>query len=131
MKNTLISIAAYLVANGAGLLLAILLVDGFRVAFTAFLFAVVLFCVVQAIATPLASKLSREHAPQLMGGISLVAIFFGLLITGAIISGMTIGGIANLLAATLLVWLGSLIAQVALKMMGFGTKTSGASKTQS
>ena len=121
MKNSLISIAAYLIANGVGLLIAVLLLDGFNVAFTAFIFAVLLFCMVQAVALPLVSKLSRDRAPQLMGGISLIAIFLGLLITGLIMSGVSTGGIANLLAATLIVWLGSLIAQFALKAMGFGT----------
>lgn len=120
MKKTLISVAAYLIANGAGLLLAIILIDGFSVAFTAFIVAVLIFCVVQAVANPLAAKVSQKYAPQLMGGIALVAIFFGLLITGVIVSGMTIGGVANLLAATLLVWLGSLLAQLVLKLTGFG-----------
>ena len=72
MKNTLVSIAAYLIANGVGLLLAILLIDGFSVAFTAFVFAVVLFCVIQAIASPIANKLSQNYAPQLVGGIALI-----------------------------------------------------------
>ena len=121
MKKTLVSVAAYLIANAAGLLLAILLIDGFSVAFTAFVVAVLIFCIAQAIANPIASKISKKYAPQMMGGIALVAIFFGLLITSVIVSGMTIGGIANLLAATLLVWLGSLIAQLGLKLAGFGT----------
>ena len=121
MKKTLVSAAAYLIANGAGLLLAALLIDGVTVGFTAFIVAVLIFCVVQAIALPLVSKISKKYAPQLLGGISLVAIFCGLLITGLIVSGLTIGGLANLLSATLLVWLGSLIAQFGLKMAGFGS----------
>ena len=43
-----------------------------------------------------------------MGGIALVTIFVGLLVTDMIMSSMEIGGISNWLAATLLVWLGSL-----------------------
>lgn len=120
MKKTFLSLAAYLIANAVGLLLAVLLLEGFSVAFTAFIVAVLIFCIVQAIAQPVASKFSQKYAPQLMGGIALVAIFFGLLITSVIVSGMTIGGIANLLAATLLVWLGSLLAQLGLKFAGFG-----------
>jgi hypothetical protein len=41
-------------------------------------------------------------------------IFLGLGITGVLVSGMTIGGISNWLAATLLVWLGSLAADILL-----------------
>lgn len=128
MKKTLVSVAAYLIANAVGLLLTIVLIDGFGVAFQAFVIAVLIFCVAQAIAHPLVSKMSKKYAPQLLGGISLVTIFFGLLITDAIVPGMTIGGIANLLAATLLVWLGSLIAQLGLKFAGFGAGTHLASK---
>ena len=122
MKKALVSVAAYLIANGVGLLLAILLIDGFSVAFRAFLVAVLLFSAVQAVAGPLVSKMSRDYAPQLLGGISLIVIFLGLLVTGLIVSGMTIGGLSNLLAATLLVWLGSLFAQFGLKAAGFGAK---------
>ncbi|MEL7014298.1 MAG: hypothetical protein AAFO72_13610 [Pseudomonadota bacterium] len=120
MKKTFVSLAAYLIANAVGLLVAVLLIDGFSVAVTAFIVAVLIFCLVQAIAQPVASKVSKTYAPQLMGGIALVAVFLGLLITSVIVSGMTIGGIANLLAATLLVWLGSLLAQLGLKFAGFG-----------
>jgi hypothetical protein len=119
MRNALLSAIAYLIANAVGLLLAILLLPGFSVGFLAFLVALLIFTVVQAIAGPLVVKLSRSYAPQLMGGISLVTIFVGLLITAVIVSGMTIGGISNLLAATLLVWLGSLAADIGLKVSGF------------
>jgi hypothetical protein len=122
MKRTLVSIAVYLAANGVGLLLAIVLIDGFSVAITAFLIAVILFTALQAIAGPIVAKLSSKYAPQLMGGISLVVIFLGLLMTGAILESMTTGGLGNLLIATLLVWIGSLAAQFGLNLAGFGTK---------
>lgn len=120
MRAVFSSVIAYLIANGAGLLLAILMIDGFSVAFMAFLVAVFSFCVVQALATPLATKVSRDYAPQLLGGISLICVFLGLLATDVFVPGTTIGGLTNLLAATLLVWLGSLIAQVVLKHFGYG-----------
>jgi hypothetical protein len=119
MRNALSSAITYLIANAVGLLLAILLLPGFSVGFLAFLVAVLIFTIVQAIAGPLVVRLSKSYAPQLMGGISLVTIFVGLLITAVIVSGMTIGGISNLLAATLLVWLGSLAADIGLKIAGF------------
>ena len=56
---------------------------------------------------------------QLMGGIALVTIFVGLFVTEIFIDGMQIGGIANWLAATLLVWLGSLIASILLPLYVF------------
>lgn len=57
--------------------------------------------------------------PALKGGIALVVTFVGLLITDMVTAGLTIGGISNLLAATLLVWLGALIASVVLPIYVF------------
>jgi hypothetical protein len=54
-----------------------------------------------------------------MGGIALVTIFVGLFVTDMIMDGMQIGGISNWLAATLLVWLGSLIASILLPLYVF------------
>jgi len=55
----------------------------------------------------------------MMGGIALVTIFVGLFVTDFVMDGMAIGGIANWLAATLLVWLGSLIASILLPLYVF------------
>ena len=123
MRKTLVSWAAYLAANTVGLMLATILLDGFRIGILAFLLAVVIFSVAQAILTPLLTRLSRAYAPQVMGGIALVTVFFGLLITDLIMADMAMGGLSNWLAATLLVWLGSLIAQILLPIYVFKEKT--------
>ncbi len=114
MRRSLLSAAAYLVGNGIGLLAAIVLLPGFSTGIVSFVVAVLIFSVVQALVGPLVRGASRKWAPQLMGGIALVVIFLGLGITGVLVSGMTIGGISNWLAATLLVWLGSLAADILL-----------------
>ena len=108
------SVAAYLIANAVGLLLASLLLDGFSIGPMAFLVAVLIFSAVQGVAGPIITKLSQKSFPQLMGGISLVTIFLGLWITSLLVDDMQIGGLANWLAATLIVWIGSLIAAVLL-----------------
>jgi uncharacterized membrane protein YvlD (DUF360 family) len=115
----LISTAAYLLANAIGLLLAVLLLPGFNIDPLSFVFAVAIFSLVQTILGPLITKLSIKNFPQLMGGIALVTIFVGLFITGLIMDGMEIGGISNWLAATLLVWLGSLSASILLPIYMF------------
>lgn len=115
----LVSVLAYLVANAVGLLLAIILLDGFRVGFAAFIVAVVIFCAVQAVAEPMLKKVSAKNAPQLMGGISLITIFLGIWITSLLVTDMEIGGLANWLAATLLIWIGSLIASFLLPVYVF------------
>lgn len=119
MMKLLISLASYLIANAVGLLVAVLILPGFTIDFTAFVVAVLIFSAFQTIAGPLVTKISLKQVPQLVGGISLVTIILGLLFTSLIMPAMTIGGVANLLAATLLVWLGSLIAAILLPIYVF------------
>ena len=119
MRNTLISAVFYTLANAAGLLLASLLLPGFKIGITAFIFATLLFSGVEIVLKPLILKLSKKSLPALEGGIALVTTFVGLFITSTLISGMEIGGISNWLAATLLVWLGALIAGAVLPRLMF------------
>ena len=119
MRNTLISAVFYTLANAAGLLLATLLLPGFKIGITAFIFATLLFSGVEIVLKPLILKLSKKSLPALEGGIALVTTFVGLFITSILLSGMEIGGISNWLAATLLVWLGALIAGAVLPRFMF------------
>ena len=121
MIRLAVSTAAYLVANAAGLLAAVLLLDGFSINFVGFITAVLIFSLFQTVLGPLVTKMSVKYVPQLTGGIALVTIFFGLLVTQILVAGMHMGGIANWLAATLLVWLGSLIAAILLPIYVFKT----------
>ena len=119
------SAATYLIANAVGLLLSIIILPGFTIGPLAFIVAVLIFSVVQGVSAPLIKKISQKKIPQLMGGISLVTIFIGLWITSLLVSGMEIGGIANWLAATLLVWIGSLIAEILLPIYVFKQNQEG------
>ena len=119
MIKLLISAATYLLANAAGLLAAVLLLPGFQIDFTAFITAVLIFSAFQTLAGPMITKMSLKKMPQLVGGIALVTIFFGLLLTDLLMERMSMGGIANWLAATLLVWLGALIATLLIPIYIF------------
>jgi hypothetical protein len=57
--------------------------------------------------------------PQIRGSISLVTVFFGLKVTEWLMAGFNMGGLSNWLAATLLVWLGSLIAEILIPIYVF------------
>ena len=119
MIKFVISIAAYLIANAVGLFVATLLLPDFNIDFTSFVVAVLIFSAFQTIAGPLITKLSLKQVPQLFGGVAIVVTLAGLLVTDLIMPGMETGGIANLLAATLIVWFGSLIAAVLLPIYVF------------
>ncbi|MEQ9692666.1 hypothetical protein [Shimia sp. SDUM112013] len=119
MTRHLMSIAAHLIGNAAGLLLAMLLLSGFSIDILSFIIVVVVFTLIEVVTSPLINKLSEKRVPALKGGIALATTFVGLIITELLISGFTIGGIANLLAATLLVWLGAVIAGILIPMFLF------------
>ena len=119
MSRRIKSGLALLAGNAIGLLLAVLLLSGFAIRPVSFIVVVIVFTVVQLVAEPLILKLGEKKAPALKGGIALIVTFVGLLVTDLITAGLTIGGISNLLAATLLVWLGALIASVVLPIYVF------------
>jgi len=108
-----------LAGNAIGLLLAMLLLSGFAIKPLSFIVVVIVFTLVQVVAEPLILKLGEKKAPALKGGIALIVTFVGLLVTDWITAGLTIGGISNLLAATLLVWLGALIGSIVLPIYLF------------
>ncbi len=114
MSRRLLSAAALLIGNAAGLLLAALLLEGFTIAPLSFIVVVAIFTLVQVIADPLLTRVGERHVPALKGGIALVVTFVGLLLTDFITTGLVIGGISNLL-----VWLGALIAAVLIPIFVF------------
>jgi hypothetical protein len=119
MTRMLATAAMSLLANGVGLLLAILLLTGFSIDITAFVTAVVLFTVAAVIADPLLTKISQKNLPALAGGVALVTTFVGLFLTSILLPGMQTGGVTNLFMATFIVWLGALIAGIVLSKFLF------------
>lgn len=119
MTRRIKSALALLAGNAIGLLLAMLLLSGFAIKPLSFIVVVIVFTLVQLVAEPLILKLGEKKAPALKGGIALIVTFVGLLVTDWITAGLTIGGISNLLAATLLVWLGALIGSIVLPIYLF------------
>lgn len=112
--KTLINMAIYLGGNAIGLVLAIFLLNGFRIDVSAFLLAVILFSVILAVLTPIIRSYSEKNAPALMGGLALLTVGAGLFITSLIMPGFQMGGFVNWIIATLLVWIGSVIATLIL-----------------
>ncbi|WP_164660722.1 hypothetical protein [Tropicibacter sp. Alg240-R139] len=119
MSRRILSAVALLIGNAVGLLLAVALLPGFKIAPLSIIVVVLVFTVVQVIADPLITKISEKNVPALKGGVALAVTFVGLLVTDLIASGLTVGGVSNLLAATLLVWLGAVVAGVLIPMFLF------------
>lgn len=115
MKKFLVASVTYAIANAAAILFAaIILGPGFEIGFLGFLMAVLIFTAVQAIARPILEKLAAKNLPQIMGSLSLITVFLGLWVTDMALAAMSIDGLSNWLAATLIVWLVSLIVEIAL-----------------
>ncbi len=122
MQEFLKSVVILLIANAIGLGLASLVIGpGFRLGVSTFLVAVLLFTVIEALARPVLARISARWLPQMMGGLSLVAVFAGLLGTQLILPGKAISGLNNWLFAPLLVWIISLVMQIVLPRYLFKT----------
>jgi putative membrane protein len=117
MIRMLISAALALGANAVGLLIADLVLDDLSVEWQSFIVAVAFFTLVEVILGPLITKMALRNAPALMGGIALVTTLLGLIITDLIFDGFSIEGIWTWVAATVIVWLGGLLAAFVLPLI--------------
>ena len=114
MIRLLISGAVHLGANAIGLLVAALVLSGMSIDGAAFLFAVILFTLIEVIAQPLIMKIAVKNINALVGGVALVTTFLGLLITDLISDGLSIDGALTWVLATVIVWLAALLAGLIL-----------------
>ena len=125
MVRLALSIASTIIANAAGLLLAAALLTGFKIDAASFVVVLLVFTGVMILTGPLVTKVAVTSMPQIRGSISLVSAFLGLKVTEWLMAGFDIGGLSNWLAATLLVWLGSLLAEILLPIYVFKSLRSG------
>lgn len=80
--------------------------------------AIVVFAIVQSLATPLASRLAQKHAPLLLGGIGIIATFVSLLVVAVLPSaGVRITTAAAWFLAPLVVWIVSAVVTWVLTVL--------------
>ena len=114
MLRLLAQTAMSLLANALALVAASILLTGFTINGLAFVVAVCIFTASTVILEPLITKIARQNAPYLLGGIALVTTFVGLLVTTLVTDGLSITGIANWVMATLIIWLATVVASLVL-----------------
>jgi uncharacterized membrane protein YvlD (DUF360 family) len=109
-----------LAANAVGLIVAAAVLDGFHLDAGGFVLAVVIFTVALALMTPfLASVLRRNRSSaSALGGVAQIATLAALIITAIVSDGLSIDGIGDWIAATVIVWLASLLAAFVLPFLG-------------
>jgi uncharacterized membrane protein YvlD (DUF360 family) len=112
--------AIMLAANAVGLLVAAAVLDGFHLSAGGFVLAVVIFTVALALMTPfLASVLRRNRSSSsALGGVALIATLASLIITAIVSDGLSIDGIGDWIAGTVIVWLAALLAAFVLPFLG-------------
>lgn len=118
MIRLLVRVAVALVANAVGLLVAAALLDGMRLDAAGFILALIIFTVVFALMTPFLASQLRNRRSAALGGVSLIATFVALLFTDLLSDGLSIEGIGTWIAATVIVWVASLLAGFILPFLG-------------
>ena len=114
MINFLIRAIIFVVSAAVGLIAADLLLPGFHIDWSdwwGFLLAVVIFAVIQSVLTPWVLKITRRHAPALLGGIGIIATFVAILVVVLIPrAGLTISEPLAWFLAPVIVWIVTALA---------------------
>jgi len=119
MLRLLARLVLALLSNAIGLAIAAWALDDFGINAQSFLIAVLIFSAVTTILGPLVIKIALTNAPYLMGGIALVTTLVGLIITNIVSDGIAISGLSTWIAATVIVWLFSVIGSLVLPLILF------------
>ena len=117
MLRILLSVVIRLLANIVGLLVAAAILDDMTVNAKGFIIAVLIFTVVEVVVEPLLRQMALRSAQALMGSISLITTFVGLLVTNLLSTGLHIHGLSTWLFATVIVWLAALLAGLLLPLI--------------
>jgi putative membrane protein len=119
MIRLLASLILHLLANAIGIAVAAILLSGFSITVSAFIFAVLIFSLVEVFVDPLLTRTAENNIPALRGGVALVTSFIGLLVTSFVSDGVNISGASTWLFAPLIIWLFALLASVVLPLFLF------------
>ena len=112
MIRLLVRLLVVVAANAVGLLVAAALLDGMQLDAAGFILARHLHRRLRAHDPLPREPASDGDAPAALGGVSLIATFVALLVTDLLSDGLSIEGIGTWIAATVIVWVASLLAGV-------------------
>jgi uncharacterized membrane protein YvlD (DUF360 family) len=106
------------VSNAVGLLVAAAFLDGMTLDVTGFVVAVVIFTVVFALMQPFLFSVLRQSRAGVLGGVALIATLVSLIVTTLLTDGLSISGLGTWIAATVIVWVGAVLAGFILPFLG-------------
>jgi uncharacterized membrane protein YvlD (DUF360 family) len=85
---------------------------------TGFLVAVAVFTIVFALLQPFLFSAFRMSRGPVLGGVALIATLVSLIVTELFTDGLSIRGVGTWIAATVIVWLASVLAAFILPFLG-------------
>lgn len=111
----------YLASAGLGLIVADLVLEGFRIDWSkwwGFVICIVIFAILQSILSPWISRLADRYAPVLLGGIGIFSTLIALVIVVLLpIGGLRIVGVAGWILGAVIVWLVTALGTILLPMI--------------
>ncbi len=114
MINFFIRAVIFVVSAAVGLIAADLILTGFHIDWSdwwGFVLAVVIFAVIQSVLAPWVFKITRRHAPALLGGIGIISTFVAILIVVLIPpAGLSISAPVDWFLAPVIVWIVTALA---------------------
>ena len=114
MITFFIRAAIFVVSAALGLIAADLILPGFHIDWSdwwGFVLAVVIFAVIQSVLAPWVFKMTRRHAPALLGGIGIISTFLAIVIVVLIPrAGLTISEPMAWFLAPVIVWIVTALA---------------------
>lgn len=119
MVRFLASSVLFILSNAIGLLMAAWLIDGFAIQPLGFVVSVLIFSLVGILLEPFITKMAIRYIPALRGGIALVTVFVGLVITVVFTEGLDISGVSTWILAPLVIWLSVVLAGILLPLVLF------------
>ncbi|MCV7191623.1 phage holin family protein [Mycolicibacterium brumae] len=120
MIRLLVNFLIFLGSSAIGLLVAwLILRPELSVRPSGFITAVLILAVAQAVLAPFFAKMASRYAGAFLGGVGLLstlaALLLATLLTGS--GGLNISGVGTWIAATVIVWLATALASVALPVL--------------
>jgi len=104
-------------ANAVGLIVAATVLDRMGLDTSGFIIAVLIFSGVQMLMRPAITSFAIKYQPAFAGSSAVVAAFIALVVTTIVSDGLTIDGFGTWIAATVIVWLISLVGAIVLPMI--------------
>jgi putative membrane protein len=117
MVRMLIRLALQVAGNAIALIIAAAVLDDMSLEWDGFLIALAIFTGVTMIAQPLLVRMAVRSVEALRGGVALLTAFVGLLVTDLVADALNIDGAMTWILATIIVWLGGLLAGILLPMI--------------